>query len=464
MAMDIGDAKLTIKAEDKTQAAFNSVNKSTKNMSATFKKAGLAITAMGVAMVFTLAKVVNSYSKAGDEVAKMAKRTGFGTEALSELRHAAQLSGASLAGIEKGSRTLSGAITDAGFGLATYVRAFESIGLAYEDLADLSPEEQFIKVMEALAGVEDATLRAAIAADIMGRSGTAMLPMLAEGTEGLVKMRQEAHELNLVFDKEAAAAAEAFEDSKTRLKGALMGLGATIAKEVMPHLEELIVKVKDIMVKFTDWAKEHPKLTDAIIKFGVALTALSIVGGPILLLIGFIPQIIAGFKALTVFINTTLIPTIIRAIAAFIALLASMGPPGWVAIGVGIAAAAVGIAAMAKLIGGVSKESEEAIKSLEETMAGAKGALPRPGIPPGVAGMQYGGIVRRPTVALLGERGAEAVIPLGAKRAGIGSTYNYSITQNIGNLMADEATTRELAQKLLEYIREDQLRTVGLTA
>ena len=68
--MDIGDAKLIIKAEDQTKEAFNQINTATNNMSQNFKKAGLAITAIGVAMAATLTKMVTSYAEAGDQVAK----------------------------------------------------------------------------------------------------------------------------------------------------------------------------------------------------------------------------------------------------------------------------------------------------------------------------------------------------------------------------------------------------------
>ena len=55
--------------------------------------AGGAITAIGVGSITTFAKM-------GDEVQKMALRTGFSTEALSELSVAAELSGSSLKGME----------------------------------------------------------------------------------------------------------------------------------------------------------------------------------------------------------------------------------------------------------------------------------------------------------------------------------------------------------------------------
>ncbi|KKL23151.1 hypothetical protein LCGC14_2428230, partial [marine sediment metagenome] len=129
-------AELLVKVSTDTKAlntGLNAADKRVGGFANTIKKhhkaIGMAMTAVGAAILATAALSVKQFASMGDEVQKMALRTGFSTEALSELRHAAQLSGASLAWLEKASRTLSGAIMDAGFGLETYVRAFASIGL-----------------------------------------------------------------------------------------------------------------------------------------------------------------------------------------------------------------------------------------------------------------------------------------------------------------------------------------------
>jgi len=74
--------------------------------------------------------------------------------------------------------------------MATYQRAFERINVDYNELADLSPEEQFETIAFAIADLEDPTLRAATAQDIFGRAGTQLLPLFAEGAEGLDALRQ----------------------------------------------------------------------------------------------------------------------------------------------------------------------------------------------------------------------------------------------------------------------------------
>ena len=55
----------------------------------------------------------------GDQVAKMAKRTGLSVEALSELQYAAGQSGVEVATLENGLRRMQRSIYDAGRGLST---------------------------------------------------------------------------------------------------------------------------------------------------------------------------------------------------------------------------------------------------------------------------------------------------------------------------------------------------------
>ena len=195
----------------KFSASIKTVQKQTrslggwvKNNSAQFKKMGKVMVVAGAAIVGTLAMMIRSYVKAGDEIHKMALRTGFSTEALSALKYAADISGASLDDLEKAVKKMAKTISDAskeGGALATYVRAFDRIGLSADDLIALKPEEQFDKITRAIANLESPTLRAALAQEIFGRAGTKLLPLMAEGAEGMDRLKKKAEELGLVWSQ-----------------------------------------------------------------------------------------------------------------------------------------------------------------------------------------------------------------------------------------------------------------------
>lgn len=92
----------------------------------------------------------------------------------------------------------------------------------------------------------------------------------------------------------------------------------------------------------------------------------------------------------------------------------------------------------------------------EAIQSGAEGIVIRPTIdwpgttPPGgrIVAAQRGGIFRRPTLALIAERGPEAVVPLRRERGGV-SPVNVYIT---GNYILDDRTAGTLADKVGEQI------------
>lgn len=71
------------------------------------------------------------------------------------------------------------------------------------------------------------------------------------------------------------------------------------------------------------------------------------------------------------------------------------------------------------------------------------------------AGLAEGGIVTRPTRALIGEAGPEAVIPL--SKSGLMGSREVHI--HIGNYMGDESSMRQLVRRIGQVLQEDSRRS-----
>jgi len=406
---------ILITATDKASKALASINGQLQTLS----KAGKVMMGVGVGLGAAMLKVTNNYSKAGDEVAKMAKRTGWATTSLSELRHVANLSDLSLDGLETGLKRMSSTILDAEDGLSTAVRAFDRLGVSVDDLKGMGPEEQFWTIANAIAGIEDPTLKAALAVDIFGRSGTDMLPMLAEGSEGIDAMRQEAHDLNLVFDEESAKAAEAFEDNKTRLVGALTGLGNAIATEVMPDIEKLVNKLTEAVKATSEWVKAHPELVGAI----KSLIPVLIGAGGLFVALGQISKAIIG-------INTAL--TIMQALS---------GPKGWIVLGASVGIAALALKGMSKLMSGETPSATESEYQIgtDEWIAQQRAAGTMPS-------MASGGVVPGP----IGEP-VPIIAHGGEVFAGVGGGFGTNVTLNVyGSVMTESDLVDRFREALLK--------------
>lgn len=250
--------------------------------------------AMGAAITGAIGFSVKAWAAAGDQVAKMAKRTGLGTAALSELKYAAEISGTSLSAVELATKNMSRVMLDASDGLETAERSFKRLGINVKDLKQLKPEEQFLKIAGAIADISDPTTRAGAALDIFGRSGTDLLPLLQEGSDGMAKLRQEAQDLGIVFDEEAAAKAEKLTDAITNIKKSLDGLKFTIGEAAAPAVQGIAEDATNAMKSFNNWAKENPGLASGLTDIAGKLGMVSLgVGG----LIKILPTLITMFKS-----------------------------------------------------------------------------------------------------------------------------------------------------------------------
>ena len=250
----IGSAALRLWAD--TKSLNKGIDGAERNIRSRVRTIGKVLTGIGVTAVagFGLA-AVKSFADAGDEVQKMAQRTGISTEALSELRFAAEQSGTSLATVEKGSKRMAAMLFDAELGLSTSVDALEALSLNLDDLKGKKPEEQFQMFANALAGVEDESKRAALAQRVFGRVGTQLLPLFTQGEKGMAALREQARELGVVFDQDAANAAADFKDAQNELMSALRGVFITIGKQVVPALTTMVRWFVDRRDIIQNWAK-----------------------------------------------------------------------------------------------------------------------------------------------------------------------------------------------------------------
>jgi len=401
--------EIIVQGTDKASGVLGNIGKSAERMGQQMQRAGKMMIAAGTAIVGSLIAITVKTAQAGDQIAKMAKRTGFATETLSELKHAADLSGTSLESLESSIKRMQRSILNAADGLSTTVRAFDRLGLSIDDVMGLDPEEQFYVLAKAIADLEDPTLRAAVAQEIFGRAGTDLLPMLSEGSEGLERMRQEAHELGVVFDEEAAKKAEEFTDAVTRLKTSLQKVGAEIGMELMPILTELLEeKIIPVITKVVAWIKENEGLVKTLFKVGVALIG----AGGVIFAIGQISK------------------TIMAVNAALAIMHGLAGPAGWAKMAAGIGIAAGTILGMNKLMSTATTGVD-------------------------IPGAQHGGIATRRTVVEVAEAHPEAIIPL-PELAGLGAG---DVHIHVGFLVGDELTLNKFARIVKERIQRDDRRT-----
>lgn len=113
-------------------------------------------------------------------------------------------------------------------------KEFQQLGISEQEVATLSKEDLFGKVIEGLSGMEDGTERTALATKLLGKSATELGPLLNEGTAAIEEQRQMAEKYGLVMSDEAVKASAEFKDSLTTLNGTMRGLGNRMMSEFLP--------------------------------------------------------------------------------------------------------------------------------------------------------------------------------------------------------------------------------------
>ena len=283
----------------------------------------------------------------GDQFDKMSLRTGLSTETLSEFAHAAAISGASVADIEGAMRSLGSSLVAAQNGSSRAAKAFSILGLDVQQIAALSPERQFEEVARAISGIVSPTERAGAAMRIFGSSGAALLPLFAEGPDGLSKLRKEARELGVSIDEETAKMGAAFVDSTTRLKAALQGVGLSLAKVLTPALIEMATAASRAFSGISGFIKENPVLTTSLL--GAAGALASVTSGVYLLTNAWNLMSAAAAGA-----SKTLAKLSAAALAH-----------PWTALAIAVGAAIAAVVAYKKAVSNVPKFSTEAADAAE---------------------------------------------------------------------------------------------------
>ncbi|MBT9144596.1 MAG: hypothetical protein DDT42_00438 [candidate division WS2 bacterium] len=276
--------EIIIGARDKASQEIKGIKGTVEKFSGSIKKMGTVATVTGTAITGTFALMIRNTIRAGDELHEMALRTGIAGESLAELGHVAALSGGSLADVEQGSKRLSMSIIDASDGLAASVREFERIGVSIEELTKLNPEEQFLRVGEAIARMENDTTRAAAAQALLGRTGTRVISMFADGTQAMKSQREEAIRLGRPTE-EMIENADALGDAQEELRRSLVGVSMVIAEQIMPHLIKFTEKLKEVIIRVREWMQKNPELTRTITILTATIGLLSLALGPILLIL-----------------------------------------------------------------------------------------------------------------------------------------------------------------------------------
>ena len=185
----------------------------------------------------------NSLRSTIDATAKLARRTGISVEALQGFQVAADLSG--VQNLEGAIQRLTISIGDAASGVKAPQEAFARLGLDFQRLAQLKPEDQFRAVAAAFQNVGSQAEKAAVAADLFGRTGVELLPLF---DSNLADIEARAQRLGIVLGRDQTAAIERMNDSLSLVRKTLDG----ILGQVLANIADVVTAISEEFLQFVE--------------------------------------------------------------------------------------------------------------------------------------------------------------------------------------------------------------------
>ena len=213
----------------------------TKRFGAGVAAVGARVAKLGAALTATAAGatalLVRSQLKAIDSATKMADRLGVATEALVGLRHAAKLSGVEASQLDIGLQRMTRRIAEAAQGAGEAQGAIAELGLDAGRLAQLSPDEQFKRIADAMQGVGNQSDRVRLGFKLFDSEGVALINTMRGGADAIRAAEAEAKRLGIAFTRIDAAKVEAANDAITRFKALISGAARVLTVELAPFIE-----------------------------------------------------------------------------------------------------------------------------------------------------------------------------------------------------------------------------------
>ncbi len=277
----MAEAKFTIRASDKTKAAFKSVRANMKSMSS--KVLSLKTAVVGLAGAGGLGALAVASANSADALAKNADKLGVATEALGGLHLATKLY--TSAGANAMNEALTKSIKRLGEFNATGGGAaavwLKELNLDTQELATLAPDQLFARYAESIRGLNDRGQQMAAMSALMGDESRQLIGIIDAGSDAIDSSTQKAIAYGTALSRVDAAQIEAANDSFTEVQEAIKGVGTTIAVELSPYIQVAGQYFTDAANESGGWRDEIMSGVESIITglgyIGDALRGLQVV-------------------------------------------------------------------------------------------------------------------------------------------------------------------------------------------
>ena len=161
--------------------------------------------------------------------------------ALSELQFAFKEAGLEADDLDDTVFELNLKMGEAKDGAEDTARAFDRVGISYNELGQISASDALLRIADGLSDIETNADRADVAGRIFGDDiARRLLPVLSQGSEAFVEAAERANALGVVLDDVAAEKAERFTQQINTLGSVVEGVGNRIAMTALDVISPAI--------------------------------------------------------------------------------------------------------------------------------------------------------------------------------------------------------------------------------
>ena len=229
---------IAILGKDKTRAAASSSVVNLKKIGAAAKAMGIAMAVAAAAATVAFARQIKKTIDLADETAKVSRKLGITTEALSTLSFAAELYGVNQTTVNMALQRFTRRTAEAAKGQGELKQTLIDYGIEVKNLdgSNRATLDIFHDLAEVIKNTESQSERLRIAFKAFDSEGAALVTLMQEGKEGITKLTDEARSLGIELSAKTAVNAEQFNDTLTRLKTKMLGVFLQIAENMLPAL------------------------------------------------------------------------------------------------------------------------------------------------------------------------------------------------------------------------------------
>lgn len=238
--------QLVIEGKNTAGAAIKQATAQVDGLGVSAKQAGAALVA-GLT-IGAFGGFIKDSIDAADAANKAAQSTGLAVDQYTALKYAAGLADIDVGKLDGALGKFNKTIDGAANGGKAQLEAFARLRISVTDAggAVKTNQQLFAEVADVFQQMPDGVQKSALAMQLFGKSGAALIPLLNAGSAGLADMRKQAEDLGLVLSSQQTADAEAFNDNLSILGQVADGAANKISGDLLPSLRDLTGLMLDL--------------------------------------------------------------------------------------------------------------------------------------------------------------------------------------------------------------------------